>query len=362
VSGSDAAPGTLTLELLADQLAALARWLTTHVAGFAGPVSAERFADGQSNPTYLLRTPGQRYVLRRRPPGVLLPSAHAVDREFRVLGALSRTSVPVAQPLALCTDDSIIGTTFYVMVHIEGRIFWDPKLSEVPKAERRQYYAAMNEAIARLHCVDYRALGLGDFGKPDNYVARQVARWGRQYAEDSAAGRVPDLDRLIAWLTENAPASAAGAIVHGDFRCDNLIFHPVEPRVLAILDWELATIGDPLADFAYHLMIYRLPDLAFPGLQGVDLEAAGLPGEAEYLAAYCRNTGREQIPDIDYYIVFCIFRLAAILHGIRGRVARGTAVGAKARDYAQQVEPLAAIGWQLATRATRGGGGWVVGV
>jgi aminoglycoside phosphotransferase (APT) family kinase protein len=321
-------------------------WLQAHVAGFEGPLTVRQFSGGQSNPTYLLQTPQRRYVLRRKPPGVLLPSAHAVDREYRVIDALSRTDVPVPKPLALCTDEQVIGTWFYVMEHVEGRIFWDPRLPEVPQAQRRPVYAAMIDVIARLHRLDRRALNLEDFGKPSQYMARQIARWGRQYREDESAGRVDDMDRLIDWLQAHAPVDDEAAIVHGDFRCDNLIFDPVEPRVLAILDWELATIGHPLADFAYFLMIHRLPSLAFPGLAGVDLPGHGLPTEDECVAMYCERTGRDEFPHRDFFVAFCIFRLAAILHGIRGRVLRGTAANPRAQEYARHVEAVAAVGWR----------------
>jgi aminoglycoside phosphotransferase (APT) family kinase protein len=325
-------------------------WLAANIADFQGPLAVAQFSGGQSNPTYLLTTPLQKYVLRRKPPGVLLPSAHAVDREYRVLAALANTDVPVPRPLALCTDAAVIGTWFYVMAHVEGRIFWDPTFPDVPRTERRQYYQAMNQAIASLHRLDFRAVGLGDFGKPTDYLARQIARWSKQYLEDEAAGRVAELDRLIEWLRANTPSGEEAAIVHGDFRCDNLIFHPTEPRAIAILDWELATIGHPIADFAYQLMIYRLPSLAFPGLAGVDLTKEGLPSEDDYVASYCQRTGRDGIADRDFYIAFCIFRLAAIFHGIRGRVIRGTAVGAKAQEYARHVETLAALGWAQANK------------
>jgi aminoglycoside phosphotransferase (APT) family kinase protein len=271
-----------------------------------------------------------------------------------VLSALAgRTDVPVPRPVALCTDDAVIGTWFYVMEHVDGRIFWDPTFPEVPRAERRACYDAMNDALARVHRVDWQAAGLADFGRPARYLERQIARWAGQYAGDEAAGRVPAMDRLIEWLRANVPPGDESAVVHGDYRCDNLVFHPAEPRVVAILDWELATIGHPLADFAYHLMVYRLPSLAFPGLAGVDVRAAGLPTEAEYVAAYCRRTGRDGIPRLDFYLAFCMFRLAAIFHGIRGRVIRGTAVGANAQAYARHVEALAELGWAQAEVAMR---------
>lgn len=336
-------------------VARLEPWLAAHVPGFAGPATVTRFSDGQSNPTYLVSTPGARYVLRRKPSGVLLPSAHAVDREYRVIGALGATGeVPVPRALALCQDESVIGTTFYVMSHVAGRVFWNPRFPEVPREQRRAYGEALTDAIARVHRVDWRAAGLADFGKPAQYLERQLARWGRQYREDEAAGRVETMDRLIDWLGANVPPGDDASVVHGDYRCDNVIFDPEAPRVAAILDWELATLGHPLADFTYYLMVYRLPPLAFPGLLGVDLEAEGLPTEAEAVAAYCRRTGRDCIPALDYYMAFSMFRLAAIFHGIRGRVIRGTAASARAQEYARHVEALAELAWAQVERARRG--------
>lgn len=329
-------------------------WLAEHVPGFRGPSRVTRFAGGQSNPTYLVATADARYVLRRKPSGVLLASAHAVDREYRVIGALGAMGeVAVPRALALCTDDAVIGTAFYVMSHVEGRVFWNPRLPDVPREQRRAYGEALTDALARVHRVDWRAAGLADFGRPAQYLERQLARWGRQYREDEAAGRVEMLDRLIDWLGANVPPGDDAAVVHGDYRCDNVIFAPDGPRVAAILDWELATLGHPLADFAYYLMVYRLPSLAFPGLLGVDLEAEGLPTEDEAVAAYCRRTGRDGIPALDYYVAFSMFRLAAIFHGIRGRVIRGTAASPRAKEYAQHVETLADLAWSQVSGATR---------
>ncbi len=331
----------------------LSAWLTTAVPGFRGPVQLQQFTGGQSNPTYLLVSPSGRYVLRRKPPGQLLASAHAVNREFRVLRALHGQGIPVAAAFAHCTDESVAGTEFYVMEFVAGRVFWDPAFDDVPKEERRAYFGAMNKVLADLHSLDYQRLGLADFGRPERYVPRQVARWSRQYLEDEAAGRVAEMDRLIDWLAHFQPRDESTSLVHGDYRSDNLIFHSTEPRVLAVLDWELATLGDPLADFAYHLLMYHMPSLAFPGLLGRDLVALGLPSEREYVEAYCVLTGRANIPDLDAYLAFCLFRLAAIFHGIRGRVVRGTAVSSKGREYARHVEELAKLGWQYAERAQR---------
>lgn len=332
-------------------VARLETWCREHVDAFDGPLKVRQFSGGQSNPTYLLSTPAQRYVLRRKPPGRLLPSAHAVDREYRVLSALAaHGAVPVPRTFALCTDDSVIGTWFYVMEHVAGRIFWDAALPEVAREERPRYFDAMNAVIASLHTVDHRGLGLADFGRPDAYFARQIARWSKQYREDTAAGRVEAMDRVIEWLGAHVPPGEEAAIVHGDYRCDNLVFHPTEPRVVAVLDWELATIGHPLADFGYHLMMYRMPPIAVAGLLGRDLAGLNVPDEDEYVAAYCRRTGREGIAHLDFYLAFNFFRLAAILHGIRGRIVRGTAASAKAREYAQHVEAIAELAWRQARR------------
>ncbi|KEQ52733.1 phosphotransferase [Sphingobium chlorophenolicum] len=314
--------------------AALARWMEAHVDGYAGPLSVEQFKGGQSNPTYKLVTPRRSYVLRRKPPGQVLKGAHAVEREARVLSALGGTGFPVAHVHGLCTDDSIIGSWFYVMEMVEGRIFWDATFPDVGRDQRAAYFDAMNGTIATLHRLDPEAVGLGDYGRPGNYFERQIARWSKQYLEDEEAGRDPGMDRLIEWLPTAIPAGDETRIVHGDFRCDNMIFHPTEPRVLAVLDWELSTLGHPLADFAYHAMMFRMPPDIVAGLGGADIAALGIPNEEEYRAAYCRNVGRPPISEADYAfcIAFNFFRLAAIFHGIKGRVIRGTAASAHAKD------------------------------
>ena len=327
----------------------LAAYLGEHVAGFAGPIAVSQFKGGQSNPTYLLETATQRYVLRRKPPGTLLVSAHAVDREYRVIRALGGSGVPVPKAYVLCTDASIIGTWFYVMEYVEGRILWDPALEAVEQTARRAHAFALVGALADLHQLDPAAVGLADFGKPAAYMARQIARWSKQYLEDTAAGRIEAMDRLIEWLPEHLPpVEQPASIVHGDYRVDNVVFHPHEPRVLAILDWELATLGDPLADFAYHLMLYRLPTISIPGLLGRDMPSLGLPTEAEYVASYCERAGRERIEHLEFYLAFAMFRLAGIFHGIAGRVARGTAVSEKARDYARHLATVADCAWRQA--------------
>lgn len=330
----------------------LERHLRDSVPGFEGPLTIRQFKGGQSNPTYLLHTPGRNYVLRRKPAGQLLPSAHAVDREYRIMRALKdHADVPVPEVLSLCMDDSVIGSAFYVMAHVEGRMFWDTSLPDVPTAERRHYFDAMNAALASLHNVDYVAAGLSDYGKPGNYFERQIGRWSKQYRADVEAGRVEDLDRAIDGLNSNIPAGEEVSVVHGDYRCDNLIFHATEPRVLAVLDWELSTLGHPLADFGYHLMMYRMPTLAVSGLLGVNLNAQGIPSEAEYVAAYCERTRRDGIERLDFYVAFNLFRFAAILHGIRGRLLRGNAVSERAREYARHVEAVAGYAWQTVRRA-----------
>ncbi len=330
--------------------AALERWLAANVPGFAGPLTVEQFNGGQSNPTYRLTTPGARYVLRRKPPGATLKGAHDVVREARVQQALAPSEVPVARIFGVCDDDSVIGSAFYVMDMVEGRVIWDAAFGEVPKAERAAYYDEMNRVIAALHSVDHVALGLADYGKPGNYFARQVGRWTRQYLEDDLAGRDPDMDALVEWLPGAIPEGDETTIVHGDFRCDNMIFHPTEPRVLAVLDWELSTLGHPLADFAYHAMMYSMPADIVAGLGGQDPVALGLPTEAEYVATYCARTGRSGIADWDFYVAFNYFRLAAIFHGIKGRALRGTASNAKAHERITAFPRLTRLGREAMER------------
>jgi len=334
----------------------LDRWMQRNVPGYRGPLSVEQFRGGQSNPTYKLTTPTACFVLRRKPPGTLLKGAHAVEREFQVLEALGRVEFPVARVHALCTDESVVGTAFYVMEFVAGRVFWDATLPNVAREERARYFDAMNETLARLHRIDYVTLGLSDYGKPGNYFARQIARWSRQYVDEPAAGRDAHLDQLLEWLPRNIPPGEESAIVHGDCRFDNLIFHPTEPRVLAVLDWELSTLGHPLADVSYSALMYRLPPAMIAGLVGADLAALGIPSEEDYLAAYCRRTGRAGIPRYDFYVAFNLFRLAAIMHGIRGRVVRGTASSDHAREMAASLELFSRLGWQAAERAMRTAG------
>jgi aminoglycoside phosphotransferase (APT) family kinase protein len=327
----------------------LAAWLGRHVAGFRGPLdAAERFIGGQSNPSYRLDAASGHYVLRRKPPGPLLPSAHAVDREFRVMRALEATPVPVPRVYALCEDDAVIGSAFYVMDYLDGRIFWDQRLPEIAdRDERRAMFQSMNAVIAALHSVAYEEVGLGDFGRPGNYMGRQIARWSRQYRA-SETEPIAAMDRLIDWLPERLPADSPPSVVHGDYRMDNLVFHKSEPRIVGVLDWELSTIGDPLADFAYHVMCWRVTPELFRGLGGVDLAALGIPDEAEYVAAYCRHTGRDRIAAWEFYMVYSLFRIAAICQGIAKRALDGTAASAEAAAHGAIARPLAEQAWELA--------------
>lgn len=330
--------------------AALDRWLSAHVAGYRGPLVVERFKGGQSNPTYKLITPGRSYVMRRKPPGKLLKGAHAVEREARVISALYGAGFPVPQVMGLCTDETVIGTWFYVMELVEGRIFWDATFRDVGRDERPAYFDAMNATIAQLHSFDPDAIGLGDYGKPGSYFARQISRWSRQYLEDTDAGRDPLMDRLIEWLPDHIPDGEEVAIAHGDFRCDNMIFHPTEPRVVAVLDWELSTLGHPLSDFAYLAMMYRMPADIVAGLDGEDLVALNIPSEEEFAAAYARRRGLDSLPGYDFAIAFNFFRLAAIFHGIKGRVIRGTAANAQAEQRVKTLPKLIRIAWEQAER------------
>jgi aminoglycoside phosphotransferase (APT) family kinase protein len=323
----------------------LAQYMQENVEGFAGALEVQQFKGGQSNPTFLLATPGKRYVLRRKPPGKLLPSAHAVDREYRVISAVHRAGIPVARTWALCEDDSIIGTAFYIMDFVEGRVLWDQALPGMAREQRAAIYDEMNRVIATLHQVDYNAIGLGDYGRPGNYLERQIGRWSKQYRA-SETEKIEAMERLIEWLPKHIPPQDETSIVHGDFRLDNVIFHSTEPRILAVLDWELSTLGHPLADFSYHCMYWRLSPGEFRGIGGLDLPALGIPTEEEYVAAYCRRTGRTRIEHWDYYMAYNMFRLAGIVQGIMGRVVEGTAVSEQAVESGKRARPLAEAGWR----------------
>ena len=332
--------------------AALEAYLAARIPGFSGPMTVEQFKGGQSNPTYRIAAGGRQYVLRRKPPGKLLPSAHAVDREYAVMTALGRTDVPVPKTWLLCTDEAVIGTAFFVMDCVPGRIFWEQSLPGMAPAERGAIYDEMNRVIAALHSVDFAAIGLADYGRPGNYFARQIKRWSEQYRA-SETERIEAMDNLIAWLPENIPGGDETSIVHGDFRLDNMIFHPTLPRVLAVLDWELSTLGHPLADFSYHCMGWHIQPGEFRGIAGLDHAALGIPSEAEYIASYCRRTGRAGIEHWHFYLAFGFFRIAAILQGIAKRALEGTAASAQAVETGKRARPMAEMGWSNALRVLR---------
>ena len=339
---------------------ALTEWLTQHLDGFVGPMQVESFKGGQSNPTYKLITANQTYVMRAKPGPVakLLPSAHAIEREYAVMAGLAGSPVPVPQMLCLCEDESVIGRAFYIMSFVEGRIYWDQSLPGMTPAQRGQIYREMNRVMAALHSVDFVAAGLGSYGKPGNYFERQIARWSKQYTA-SITQPIVEMDQLTAWLLDNMPAMARDpsivSIVHGDFRLDNLVFHPTEPRVIAVLDWELSTLGHPLADFSYHCMGWHIAPGAFRGIGGLDLQALGIPSESEYIRQYCERTSfasPEQLAnDWRFYMIYNLFRLAAILQGIGKRIESGTAASAQAISAAAGAKPLAQMAWQFAQRS-----------
>ena len=338
-------------------IAALQAHLERQLPGFAGPLSVEQFKGGQSNPTYKLVTPQASYVMRSKPGPVakLLPSAHAIEREFRVMGALAGSEVPVPKMLLLCDDESVIGRAFYLMQFVPGRVLWEQSLPGLTREQRGAIYDEMNRVIAALHRLDVAALGLADFGRPGNYFERQISRWTKQY-QASVTGPNEAMDRLIEWLPQHIPASARDeamvSVVHGDFRLDNLIFHPSEPRVLAVLDWELSTVGHALADFSYHCMSWHIPPGTFRGIGGLDHASLGIPLEAEYIRRYCQRSGRGTPDglkgDWNFYLAYNMFRLAAILQGIAKRVEAGTAASEQARQSGAGAKPLAEMGWRLA--------------
>ena len=339
---------------------ALSAWLDSHLDGFAGPLTVEMFKGGQSNPTYKLVTPARSYVMRAKPGPVakLLPSAHAIEREFTVLSGLAGTEVPVPRMHVLCEDESVIGRAFYVMEFVEGRVFWEQSLPGMSSAERGAIYDEMNRVIAALHRVDVAAAGLADYGRPGNYFDRQIGRWSKQY-HASVTQPIVEMDRLIEWLPANMPASARDAsrigIVHGDYRLDNLMFHPTEPRIIAVLDWELSTLGHPLADFAYHCMSWHIPHALGRGIGGLDLAALGIPAERDYIHRYCERTGIADTAslhaDWNFYLAYNLFRIAAILQGIAKRVEAGTAASSEAKAAGAQARPLAELAWSFARKA-----------
>jgi aminoglycoside phosphotransferase (APT) family kinase protein len=324
--------------------------MSSHVAGFNGGGTLQKFGFGQSNPTYRLRSGSGRYVLRRKPFGPLLPKAHAIEREYRVLHALRDSNVPVPKALALCDDPAILGSPFYVMDFVEGRIFYDQRLPGLSPQERAGVFDAMNATVANLHRAEPQDLGLEDFGRPERFLERQVATWTRQYRA-SEGDPSEAMERLIEWLPANLPPEQPARIFHGDLRLDNMIFHPTEPRVVALLDWELSTIGDPLADFAYHAMVWRVGADLFRGFADLDRAAMGIPEEADYVRLYCERTGRTGIPQWNFYLAFSLFRLAAILQGVWRRSQVGQASGADAEIVGAKAHPLAEIGWRIAREA-----------
>jgi aminoglycoside phosphotransferase (APT) family kinase protein len=339
---------------LALDAARLEQYLAAKIEDLEGPLRIKQFKGGQSNPTYLLETPARRYVLRRKPPGKLLPSAHAVDREFRVISALHAQGFPVAAPLHYCADESVAGTAFYVMSFADGRVFWEPQMPSSNPAERAAIYDAMNETIARLHSFDLAAIGLSDFGKGENYVARQVDRWSKQYRA-SETERIEEMERLIEWLPSHIPPAGPARLVHGDYRLDNLIIARDAPRVTAVLDWELSTLGDPLADFTYHLMAWHMPHsdsaAGTATLVGHDLASLGIPSMANYVDDYVARTGLDPRAHLDTYLAYNFFRIAAILQGIIGRVRDGTATSEHAPAKAEMIRPLAMKAWEFAQAA-----------
>ena len=333
---------------------ALTRYLSAHLAPFLGPLRIRQFEGGQSNPTYLLHTSDRDYVLRKKPPGQLLPSAHQVDREYRVMTALGDSGVPVPQTLLLCADESIIGTSFFVMEYVDGRVFRQPHLPGVSPDDRAAMYADMADVLARLHRVDVAAAGLGDYGKPGNYYARQIARWSTQYLA-AKTDDIPAMDRLMAWLPLHIPPGDETSIVHGDYRVENLIFHPVEPRIVAIVDWELSTLGHPLADLAYNCLTYHLAPAALGGMVAgsADLlvkpdDRRGLPSEEDYVAAYCRRTGRSGMAHWNFYLAFSMFRLASILQGVYARGLQGNAASTQALQRGAAARQIADRAWVTA--------------
>jgi aminoglycoside phosphotransferase (APT) family kinase protein len=331
--------------------AGLETWMRENVEGFAGPLTVSQFKGGQSNPTYRLDTPGRSYVMRRKPFGKLLPSAHAVDREYKVITALHRQGFPAPKTYGLCMDDGVIGAAFYVMQMVDGRVFWDQTLPAVAREDRRPIFEQEILTLAKLHSYNPDEIGLGDYGRPGNYFARQVDRWTKQYRA-SETEKIEDVERLIEWLAKTVPQQDRVSVVHGDYRLDNMIFAPNKPNVIAVLDWELSTLGDPLADFTYLLMQWIMSSGGGrTGLVGQDLPSLNIPTLAEAIEIYCKATGRPDIPDLNWYYSYNLFRLTCILQGIAGRIRDGTASSAKAAESAARVKPLAKSSWEYAVKA-----------
>ncbi len=340
-------------DLNSDDLLRLDGYLQSRLPNFEGISSIKQFKGGQSNPTFLIKSVNKNYVLRRKPPGNLLKSAHAVDREYKIIKALKKVNFPVPETHILCTDDSVIGTIFYVMEFLQGRIFWDADMPDCTIKERCMIYDDLNKNLAVLHNLDYEILGLSDFGVPGNYFARQISRWSKQYRY-SETKKIKEMDKLIEWLPQNIPDNDESSIVHGDYRMDNVIVHPTEPKIIGILDWELSTIGHPLGDFTYNLLSWQMPDIGIGsgGLFGQNIKELGIPSEEEYINSYCERTGLScGIEDREFYSAYNFFRLAAILQGIAGRVRDGTASNAKAKSLIKAIEPLADIGWSYALKS-----------
>jgi aminoglycoside phosphotransferase (APT) family kinase protein len=336
-------------------IGAMQEYMRKNVDDFSGDLSVEQFKGGQSNPTFKLTADGRSYVLRTKPgpAAKLLASAHAIDREFRIMDALNKAGFPTAKQYALCTDESIIGRAFYMMEFVDGRVLWDQSLPGMQPQERAQYYDEMNRVIAQLHTIDYAAIGLAEFGKPGNYFMRQIDRWTKQY-KASETEKIEAMDRLIEWLPQNIPAGDETSIVHGDYRLDNMIFHPTEPRILAILDWELSTLGHPLADFSYHCMSWHIPPGQFRGIAGLDLKALGIPSEEDYIAKYCERTGKTiRKEDFTFYLAYNMFRMAGILQGIMKRYVDGVASSEQALKTGQAARPMAEMGWAYASGQKR---------
>jgi aminoglycoside phosphotransferase (APT) family kinase protein len=332
-------------------LGALSDYMHKHVDGFTGDLQIEQFKGGQSNPTFMLTAGSQRYVLRTKPAPAakLLPSAHAIEREFRVMDALSKAGFPAARQYTLCEDEDVIGRAFYIMEFMDGRVLWDQSMPNMSNAERAAHYDEMNRVIAQLHTTDYKAIGLETYGKPGNYFGRQIDRWTRQY-KASETEHIPAMEHLIGWLPQHIPAGEQTTIVHGDYRLDNMIFHPTEPRILAVLDWELSTLGHPLADFSYHCMSWHIVPGLFRGIAGLDLKSLGIPTEEDYLAKYSERTGIAiHKEDFRFYLAYNMFRMAGILQGIMKRYQDGTAASEQALKNGQAARPMAEMGWEFAS-------------